>query len=115
MPDGTGIRRLTNGGTQATQPRMGRWIAYGELVNESAHVVRPDGSEEKLSPGQPMFWMHEQRARRREGDDHVLIDRIGKQGSCFFESAIFRASVTTCWRPGQEGGKVTTAVAGRGQ
>jgi len=97
--DGSGVTRLTTGGARVpTWAPDGRWIAYEDSVDTSAHVMRWDKSEEKHFPGtcKPLFWMHDNSGLVcNEGDSYNLIDPETGTQKLLFRFNDFPALVST--------------------
>jgi hypothetical protein len=57
--DGTEVTQLTKTGSNyPIWSPDGRWIAYHDLADQS-HLMRPDGSNDRLISGLHVFWMHD--------------------------------------------------------
>jgi hypothetical protein len=92
--DGSDVKRLTTGGARVpTWSPDGRWIAYEDYYDQSAHVMRWDGSEVKNLPGgKPAFWMHDNSGLVcREGDDINLVDPDAGTKKVMFKQSEFSA------------------------
>ncbi len=101
--DGSGVTRLTTtGGRLARWSPDGRWIAYRSLVDESAHVMRWDKSEDKrLFDGQPLFWLHDNSGLVcRLYEDFYLVDPETGSKTLMFKHGDFTAVADKQMDPG---------------
>ena len=70
--------RLTNGGgRQPSWSPDGRWIAYHHYRDDSGHVMRPDGSDDRrVCTGRPVFWLHENEVVCEDGPTYHRVDPL---------------------------------------
>jgi hypothetical protein len=73
--DGTEVTQLTKtGGTYPIWSPDGRWIAYRDN-GDMTHLMRPDGSGNRLIGGWHLFWMHDNAGLAMlDGDDGYVLD-----------------------------------------
>jgi hypothetical protein len=73
--DGSEVTQLTKtGGTYPIWSPDGRWIAYRDNADKT-HLMRPDGSNDRLIGGWHLFWMHDNAGLAMlEGDDGYVLD-----------------------------------------
>jgi hypothetical protein len=73
--DGTEVTQLTKtGGTYPIWSPDGRWIAYRD-TGDLTHLMRPDGSADRLVGGWHLFWMHDNAGLAMlDGDNSYVLD-----------------------------------------
>jgi hypothetical protein len=73
--DGTEVTQLTKtGGTYPIWSPDGRWIAYRD-TGDQTHLMRPDGSNDRLIGGWHLFWMHDNAGLAMlDGDNGYVLD-----------------------------------------
>ncbi len=73
--DGTEVTQLTTtGGTYPIWSPDGRWIAYRDN-GDLTHLMRPDGSGDRLIGGWHLFWMHDNAGLAMlDGDNTYVLD-----------------------------------------
>lgn len=76
--DGTLPSSLTNdGGRQPSWSPGGRWIAYHHYRDDSGHVVRPDGSDDRrICTGRPVFWLDDSQVVCENGATYRRVDAL---------------------------------------
>ena len=73
--DGSEVTQLTTtGGTYPIWSPDGRWIAYRDN-GDLTHLMRPDGSNDRLIGGWHLFWMHDNAGLAMlDGDNAYVLD-----------------------------------------
>lgn len=102
--DGSGVKRLTTGTGQ--RPRWspdGRWISYGTIPENVAHVVRWDGTgDKKLIDAAPLFWMHDNTGVvcQAGGGEYKLVDPETGSSTTLFRQSEFSRVASSSFLPG---------------